>query len=191
MQMSQKIKPNPLARLMLDLGPLLVFFLAFQFYGIYAATGIFMGAILLALVAHYILEGSLSVMPLATAALVFIFGGLTLYLQSDTFIKMKPSVLYLVLGLVLLIGLLCNKLFIKTVFQEAFSLTETGWKKLSVRWAFFFISLAALNEVMWRNFSTEAWVKFKVWGIMPIILIFTFLQMPFMRKHEMNDVQEP
>jgi intracellular septation protein len=175
---------NPqIRRLFLDLGPLFLFFLAFQFAGIFAATFIFMIAVLAALALGWHLEKRLSPIPVITAILVMIFGGLTLYLRNDVFIKMKPTVLYTIFGLTLLGGLFYDRLFIKYVFREAFELTERGWRGLTWRWGIFFLVLAGLNEAVWRNASTAAWVSFKVWGIMSLIFLFALAQTPFLLKH--------
>ncbi|MEY4707884.1 MAG: hypothetical protein RJB58_1607 [Pseudomonadota bacterium] len=179
---------NPqLRKLVLDLGPLLIFFAAFKYLGIFAATGAFMVAVLVALAIGYALEKKLSPMPIFTAVLVVIFGGLTLYLQNDLFIKMKPSVLYAFFGALLLGGLRFNRLFIKYVFGQAFELTEAGWIKLTVRWGIFFLVLAALNEAVWRTTSTETWVAFKVWGIIPLLFLFALAQTPLVMKHQDGD----
>jgi intracellular septation protein len=117
---------------------------------------------------------------------VIIFGGLTLYLRNDVFIKMKPTVLYTIFGATLLGGLAFNRLFIKYVFTEAFDLTEKGWRGLTWRWGVFFLILAVLNEAVWRNTSTATWVSFKVWGIMSLIFLFALAQTPFLLKHHVN-----
>ena len=175
---------NPqIRRLLLDLGPLLVFFAGFKFLGIFGATALFMGAILVALAAGYWLERKISPMPVFTAILVLIFGGLTLYLKNDMFIKMKPTVLYAFFGATLIGGLFFNRLFIKYVFAQAFDLTESGWRQLTWRWGLFFLVLAALNEAVWRNFPTDTWVAFKVWGILPLIFLFALAQTRFLMKH--------
>jgi intracellular septation protein len=176
---------NPqLRRLALDLGPLLIFFAAFKYLGIFGATAAFIAAVLIALLLGYLIERRLSPMPLFTAVLVVIFGGLTLYLRNDVFIKMKPTVLYGFFGLVLLGGLLFNRLFIKYVFAQAFELDERGWKKLTVRWGVFFLCLAAINEAVWRATSTATWVTFKVWVIIPLIFLFALAQTPLVIKHQ-------
>jgi intracellular septation protein len=178
---------NPqIRRLALDLGPLFLFFASFQFAGIFVATGIFMVAVLAALGLGWHLEKKLSPIPLITAILVMIFGGLTLYLHNDVFIKMKPTILYAIFGVTLLGGLLFNRLFIKYVFAEAFDLTETGWRGLTWRWGIFFLILAALNEAIWRSTSTATWVAFKVWGIMSLIFLFALAQTPFLFKHHID-----
>jgi intracellular septation protein len=179
-------KIGPLQRLGLDLGPLLIFFVSFQLAGIFAATAAFMIAILLALAVGYAIERRVSPMPLFTALLVLIFGGLTLYLKNDTFIKMKPTVLYAGFGLTLLGGLLFGRLFVKYVFAAAFELTEEGWRKLTFRWGWFFLALAILNEIVWRSMPTATWVKFKVFGIIPLIMLFALAQMPLVLKHEVK-----
>ena len=179
---------NPqLRKLALDLGPLLIFFAAFKYLGIFMATAAFMVAVIVALGIGYAFEKKLSPMPIFTALLVVIFGGLTLYLQNDLFIKMKPSVLYAFFGALLLGGLRFNRLFIKYVFGQAFELDDAGWRKLTIRWGIFFLALAALNELVWRLTSTETWVAFKVWGIIPLLFVFALAQTPLVMKHQQGD----
>jgi intracellular septation protein len=179
---------NPqVRRLALDLGPLLIFFAGFKYLGIFGATAAFIIAVLVALGLGYLIERRLSPMPLFTAVLVVVFGGLTLYLKNDIFIKMKPTVLYGFFGAVLLGGLAFNRLFIKYVFAQAFELDEQGWKKLTVRWGLFFLCLAVVNETVWRATSTAAWVSFKVWGIIPLIFLFALAQTPLVIKHQIQD----
>ena len=178
---------NPqVRRLLLDLGPLLIFFAGFKYLGIFGATAAFMVAVLVALVVGRLVEKKISPMPLVTAILVVIFGGLTLYLKNDIFIKMKPTVLYAFFGVTLIGGLSFNHLFIKYVFAQAFDLDETGWRQLTWRWGLFFLVLACLNETVWRNASTDTWVSFKVWGIIPLIFLFALAQTPFVMKHHIE-----
>ena len=182
---------NPqIRRLILDLGPLLIFFAAFKYLGIFGATAAFIVAVLAALGIGYLIEKRLSPMPLFTAVLVVVFGGLTLYLKNDIFIKMKPTVLYGFFGAVLLGGLAFNRLFIKYVFAQAFELDEPGWKKLTVRWGLFFLCLAVVNESVWRATSTATWVSFKVWGIIPLIFLFALAQTPLVIKHQTQDANK-
>ncbi|HUO94475.1 MAG TPA: septation protein A [Rhizomicrobium sp.] len=190
MSSGAKSPQSPLVKLALDLGPLIVFFASFQFFGIYGATAAFMVAILVALAIGYARERRLSPMPLFTAVLVVVFGGLTLYLKNDTFIKMKPTVLYAFVGMLLLGGLLFNRLFIKYVFAQAFDLSEEGWRKLTWRWGIFAFALAVLNEIVWRNFSTAIWVDFKVWAIMPLIFLFALAQTPLVLRHDNSPRKE-
>ena len=176
-----------LRRLILDLGPLLIFFGTFKYAGFFAATGAFMVAITAALAIGYAFERKISPMPLFTALLVLVFGGLTLYLQNETFLKVKVTILYSFFGVILLGGLMTGRLFLKYVFAQAFELDEAGWKKLTVRWGTFCFALAALNEAVWRQTSTDIWVDFKVWGILPLTLIFTVAQLPLMLRHAQGE----
>lgn len=181
---------NPqLRKLALDMGPLFIFFVAFEFAGIFFATAIFMIAALASVALGWHFEKKLSPIPLLTAILVLIAGGLTLYLRNDVFIKMKPTGLYIIFGLTLLGGLRFNRLFIKYVFGEAFDLTEKGWRGLTLRWGIFFLALAAINEAVWRNTSTATWVSFKVWGITGLIFLFALAQTPFLLKHDAGPEQ--
>jgi intracellular septation protein len=177
---------SPGKRLALDLGPLLLFFAAYEMAGIYVATGVFMVTIMVALGLGYWLERRLGAMPLFTAFLVLVFGGLTIYLKNDTFIKMKPTVLYALFGFTLIGGLKFNRLFIKYIFTQAFDLTEEGWRKLTWRWGLFFLFLAVVNEIVWRSFSTEVWVNFKVWAVLPIFVVFALAQTPLVQKYELS-----
>ena len=179
---------NPqIRRLILDLGPLLIFFATFKMAGFFAATGAFMAAVAVALALGYAIERKVSPMPLFTAVMVMIFGGLTLYLENKTFLKVKVTVIYAFFGLTLLSGLFFNRLFIKYVFAQAFELTDSGWRKLTWRWGVFFLLLAAVNEAVWRNASDDVWVSFKVWGIMPLIFLFALAQTPLVIKHQASE----
>ena len=179
---------NPqLRRAALDLGPLILFFAVFEWRGIFVATAVFMAAVIAALVVGYAIEKRISPMPLVTAVLVLIFGGLTLYLKNDIFIKMKPTVLYGCFGLILLGGLASGRLFIKYVFANAFELDEAGWKKLTLRWGIFFLALAATNEAVWRSTSTATWVSFKVWGLLALVFLFALAKTPLLMKHQLAD----
>jgi len=115
---------------------------------------------------------------------VLVFGGLTLYLKNDTFVKIKPTIIYSTFCIVLLGGLAFNRLFIKYALAFEFELPENAWRTLTWRWGLFFASLAVLNEIVWRNFSTANWVTFKVWIILPLILVFGALQTPLLLKHQ-------
>jgi intracellular septation protein len=201
---ADKEKVNPLLKLALELGPLIVFFFAnsrgawlaekFPMLAdlggpIFIGTALFMVATAIALIASKILIGTLPIMPLVSGVIVFVFGALTLYLKDDTFIKMKPTIVNTLFGVVLLSGLYFGKSLLGYVFGSAFSLDAEGWKKLTFRWGLFFLFLAVLNEVIWRNFSNDFWIAFKVWGTMPITLAFTFLQMPLIMKHTVEDAE--
>jgi len=182
---------NPLLKLALELGPLVVFFFANARFGIFAATGMFMLATIVALTASWWLTRRLAIMPLVTGVVVFVFGGLTLLLQDDVFIKMKPTIVNTLFGTVLLVGLWFGRPLLGYVFDSVFRLDDEGWRKLTFRWGMFFFVLAALNEVIWRNFSTDFWVSFKVFGIMPLTVIFTLTQMPLIQRHALPEQPGP
>src|SRR5262245_46762650 len=175
---------KPLLKLLVELGPLVAFFLVYSRAGIYWATGMLMVATVASLVASRALFGRLLAMPVVTAVLVVVFGGLTFWLDDPRFIKIKPTIINLLFAGVLLAGLIMRKPLLKMLFGEAFNLTEEGWRKLSVRWTLFFLVLAALNEIVWRNFSEAAWVNFKVFGILPLTLVFAMAQMGLIKRHE-------
>jgi intracellular septation protein len=181
--MTTKVQLNPMLKLALDLGPLILFFLANAKFGIFYATGIFMAAVLVALVVSYVLIRRLPAMTVVSAIIVVVFGGLTIWLADDTFIKLKPTIIYLLFAGLLFGGLIFRKPLLEIVFDQMFHLTEEGWRKLTVRWAVFFLLLAVLNEIVWRNFSTDTWVSFKVFGALPLTFIFAMLQVPLLNKY--------
>jgi intracellular septation protein len=178
---------SPYLKLALDLGPLLVFFAANAVFGIYGGTAAFMVAALIAVGLGFAVERRVSPMPLITAALVLVFGGLTLYLANDVFIKIKPTILYAVFAAVLLGGLLTGRLYIKNLLGETVRLPDHAWRTLTLRWSVFFLALALLNEVVRHSVSTNTWVAFKVWGIFPLTLLFAIAQSPFLLRHQIED----
>ena len=187
--MPQRPQLNPLLKLVLDLGPLVLFFAANGRYGIFAATGVFMAAVLAALLVSYVLTRRLPIMPVITAIIVVVFGGLTLVLHDATFIKVKPTIIYGLFGGVLIGGLLFNKPLLGIVFDSLFHLSEEGWRKLTLRWAMFFFALAVLNEIVWRNVSTDTWVTFKVFGVLPLTLLFGALQVPLVKRYAVEPAE--
>jgi intracellular septation protein len=178
---------SQMLKLLVEVGPLAVFFLVNARAGIFWGTGTFMVATVLSLIASRILFGRIPVMPLVTGVCVMVFGGLTLWLQDDHFIKIKPTIVNALFAGVLFAGLLSGQPFLKIVFGEVFRLTEEGWRKLTLRWACFFGILAILNEVVWRSFSTDTWVSFKVFGIMPLTMAFAVAQIGLLHRHELSD----
>ena len=201
---ADKPQLNPLLQLVLDLGPWLLFFLANarpalflplvspilpadtasgEHTGIFVATAVFMVAVVAALAVSYALTRHLPVMPLVTAVIVLVFGSLTLVLHDELFIKLKPTIIYLLFGVVLLSGLAAGKSLLGMVFDSVFHLTEEGWRKLTLRWALFFFALAILNEIVWRSQTTDVWVSFKVFGVVPLTFLFAALQYPLLTRY--------
>ena len=186
---TQTAKPqlNPFLKLAFDLGPLALFFFANSRYGIFVATGTFMVAVLAALAASYVLTRQLPIMPVVTAIIVLVFGGLTLILHNDLFIKIKPTIIYVMFGAILLGGQIMGKPLLATVFDQVFHLNSEGWRKLTIRWAVFFFALAVLNEIVWRTQTTDTWVAFKVFGFMPLTFIFAAAQYPLLQKYAVKE----
>lgn len=184
-----KPKTSPAVKLAIEMGPLLVFFLLNARKDIYWATAGFMVAITASLIAAWRIEGKLPVMPLFTAFFVLIFGALTLYLHDDTFIKRKPTIVNGLFAVILFGGLFSGRALLEVVFGSALQLTPDGWRKLTLRWACYFVVLAVLNECVWRSFSTDTWVAFKTFGILPLTIAFMLLQAPLLARHELNPGQ--
>jgi len=170
-------------KLIVELGPLLVFFGMNAAYGIFAGTAAFMVTTVLSLGFAWWRYHKVPVMPLVSAVIVLVFGGLTLYLHDETFIKLKPTIVYTMFAVLLLGGLVTGKPVLALLFGPVFNLTEDGWRKLTVRWAVFFIAMAVLNEFVWRNFSTDTWVSFKAFGFLPITFLFAMAQVPLMQRY--------
>ncbi|MEM6382972.1 MAG: septation protein A [Pseudomonadota bacterium] len=199
METADKTQVNPLAKLALELGPLVIFFFvnargqslmdsypALAGFGepIFLATAVFMVAITISLILSRILLGKLPMMPLVSGVMVLFFGALTLWLNNDLFIKMKPTIVNMLFAVTLLGGLWIFKLsLLSYVFDDAFKLNPEGWRILTLRWGVFFVFLAVLNEVVWRTQTTDFWVAFKVWGVMPITFVFAMAQIGVMQKY--------
>ena len=179
----EKKQLNPMLKLAMDIGPLVLFFAANAKFGIYAATGAFMVAVLAALIVSYVMTRHIAIMPVVTAIIVLVFGGLTLFLHDDLFIKLKPTIIYVLFGGVLLGGLAFNKQFLSIMFDQMFNLTPEGWRKLTWRWALFFLFLAVLNEIVWRTQTTDFWVSFKLFGVVPLTMVFGALQYRLLTTH--------
>ncbi len=204
-------KVNPLLKLVLEMGPLMLFFLANQRpalfrplllpllgeslltgeqAGLFTATAVFMLAMIVSLILTWRILHTLPIMPVVSGIVVLIFGGLTLALADELFIKLKPTIVNCLFGAALLGGLAFGKSLLPYVLDSVFQLDEEGWRKLTVRWGLFFFFLAALNEVVWRTQTSDFWVAFKVWGTMPITIVFALLQTPLIMKHALPENEE-
>jgi len=181
-----KIQPHPLFKLATELGPLLVFFVANAKFYLFVATGAFMVAIIAAMVASYMVVRHVPMMAIVTAVIVLVFGTLTLALHDETFIKMKPTIIYSLFAAVLGGGLLFGRSFIAIMFDQMFNLTPTGWRILTMRWALFFCGMAVLNEIVWRTQSTDFWVNFKVFGVTSLTMVFAIAQMPLTKRYHLE-----
>jgi intracellular septation protein len=179
------VAAHPLVKLAVEAGPLAVFFLMNSYRDIFWGTAAFMVATVAALVASRALFGRLPVMPLVSGVFVLIFGSLTLWLGDDLFIKMKPTLVNFLFAAILFGGLIYGQPLLKYLFGEVFQLNETGWRVLTFRWACFFCVLAILNEIVWRSFSTETWLSFKLFGIMPLTMAFAIAQIGVLKRYEL------
>jgi intracellular septation protein len=187
---SSKSAQTSCAKLVIEMAPLVVFFGAYAIYGLKTATGVLMVASLVSLVAAWKWLGHVSSMLIVTAGLVCFFGVLTFALDDPSFIKMKPTAVNLIFAGVLGFGLATGRQFLKHVLGEALQLSDTGWTKLTARWIGFFIVMAAANEFIWRTMSDSAWVNFKVFGILPLTILFTIAQMGLIQRYALAKTPE-
>ena len=174
-------------KILIDIGPLAVFFIFYTRSGLQASILPLMIATVIAVLFSYILEKKIPIMPTVGAGIVLIFGGLTIYFDNEVFIKMKPTIINLVFAVILYGGMLIKKPLLKILLGAALKLEDEGWRILTYRWIGFFIALAILNEIVWRTQSTDIWVNFKVFGILPITFIFTMTQFPLIKKYQIED----
>jgi len=181
--MTDKPKLNPMLKLALDLGPLVIFIIVLSRFNIFAATATFMVAVIVALAISYALTRHVAVMPVVTAIVVLVFGSLTLFLHNETFIKLKPTIIYCLFGATLLGGYIANKPLLAIVFDSAFHLSEEGWRKLTLRWALFFFVLAVGNEIARHMLDTVAWGWSKLVVFTPATFVFALLQYPLLMKY--------
>jgi len=188
--MSTPPKPAPALRMAVDYGPLVVFFLVnFMTPGltivrVITATIAFMVATVIALLVSKLKLGSISPMLWMTSVLVLVFGGLTIYFHDERFIKMKPTFVYAMFAGVLTFGLATGRPLLQSLLESAYpGLTPKGWRQLTINWAIFFAFMAVLNESVWRNTTTDFWVAFKLWGAIPLTLIFAFANIPMLMKN--------
>ena len=171
-----------------DFGPLLIFFTIYYKSGNNLSTAIppLIISTLIAVAIMYFVEKKIPYVPLIGAIVISLFGGLTLYFDNPIFIYMKPTIVNIIFaGILIVSNIYFNKNFLKLFLQTAFQLNDEGWKKLNLRWAYFFIFLAILNEIVWRTQPETTWVNFKVWGMLPITIIFTAMQLPLINKYKL------
>ena len=173
-----------------DYGPLAVFFGAYFLWGLLPATAALVVVTMILLTVSFLVERRIAPLPLLTAGVVVIFGGLTLWLQDETFIKMKPTIVQFIFTIVLLGGLAMGKPLLKLVLGQALELDDAGWRKLTIRWAIFFAAMGLLNEAVWRTQTTDFWVTFKVFGILALTLIFAVAQTPLIMRHRLPEEEE-
>ena len=186
--MMDKSQPHPMFKLATELGPLLIFFGVNAKFQLFVATGAFMVAIVAAMTASYVVTRHVPVMALVTGVIVLVFGTLTLVLHDETFIKVKPTIIYGLFASVLGVGLLFGRSFIAIMFDQMFNLTARGWRILTMRWALFFLGMAILNEVIWRTQTTDFWVAFKAFGVIPLTMAFAVTQMPLVKRYHLEPV---
>lgn len=173
-----------------DYGPIAVFFAAYMIWDLLAATAALMGATAIALVISLAVNRRVPMMPLITAGVVGVFGGLTLWLNDDTFIKLKPTIVQTLIGAVLLGGLLFGKALLKPVMGSAWPMDDAGWRKLTRNFGLFFLVMAVANEIVWRTQTTDFWVTFKVFGIMALTFAFSMTQIPILNSHRIEEETE-
>jgi intracellular septation protein len=181
--MTDKPKLNQTLKLILDLGPLAAFVVAYAFFDIYVATGVLMAGVVAALAVSYALTRHVAIMPIVTAVIVLVFGSLTLFLHNETFIKLKPTIIYVLFATALLGGYVLNKPLLAIVFDAMFHLTEEGWRKLTLRWAGFFLVMAVVNEIVRQTQTTHFWVNFKGFGFPALTFVFAALQYRLLLKY--------
>jgi intracellular septation protein len=183
-----ELRPQ-IIKLVLEIGPLVVFFLTNARFEIYVGTAAFMAAMVISLALSWILLKRIAIMPLISGVLVLIFGGITLLLHDDTFIKLKPTVINTLFGVALIGGLFFKNSLLRYVFGDVYKLEDEGWRILTLRWGLFFLALAVVNEVVWRTQTTDFWVAFKVWANMPITILFAASQLPVLNKYALKPVK--
>jgi len=176
-----------LSKILVDIGPLAIFFIFYTKGNLSSAILPFMIATVIAIIFSYISEKKIPIMPTVGGIIILIFGGLTLYFNNEVFFKMKPTIINLLFAALLIIGNIINKPFLKIILSNAFKLNDQGWNILTKRWVSFFIAMAILNEIIWRTQSTDIWVNFKVFGILPLTFIFTLTQFPVINKYQTKD----
>jgi intracellular septation protein len=174
-----------------DYSPLVAFFAVYLAAGLMPATAALMAVTVVAVILSLAIERRVPIMPVITAGVVMVFGGLTLWLHDDRFIKMKPTIVQALFSIVLFGGLMLGKPLLKPLLQSAWRLNERGWYLITLRFAIFFAIMAVLNEIVWRSFSTDVWVNFKIFGILALTFVFTAFQVPMITRHQIPEEPKP
>ena len=179
---------NQLYKLLIEAGPLVIFFVANAQVGIFNATAIFMVVMIVAMIAAKVLLKEISLMMWISVGLVVVFGSATIYFEDETFIKLKPTILYSLFAATLLLGTALKKPFIRTVMEAGFPpMEDIAWDKMNFRWGLFFVFCALLNEYVWRNYDTDTWIAAKLWLFMPLSFVFALSQLPLIMKYQMGE----
>ena len=181
---------SPTLKLVLEMGPLVAFFVTNYKFGIFPATGVLMVCVVATLIVSWIMTRHLPVMPVVTCVAVVFFGALTFLFNDELFIKLKPTIVNSIFGAILLGALALGKPLLPVVLDSVLKLTDEGWRKLTLRWGLFFFLLAVINEIVWRTQTTDFWVSFKAFGIMPLTIGFALAQLPLIMKHELKDASK-
>ena len=179
-------KMNQFLKLLFELGPLVIFFVVNGNYGIFPGTAAFMIAAAIAIPAMWIIGRQIPIMPIVSGVFLLAFGGLTLYLQDETFIKIKPTLVNILFAIILWSGLLFRTSLLRHLFGSVLKLSDIGWRSLTIRWSFFFVVLALLNEAVWRTQTTELWIQFKLFGVLPLTILFSAAQLPLINRHKID-----
>ena len=179
-------KMNQFLKLFFELGPLVIFFVVNGNYGIFPGTAAFMIAAAIAIPTMWIIGRQIPIMPIVSGVFLLAFGGLTLYLQDETFIKIKPTLVNILFAIILWSGLLFRTSLLRHLFGSVLKLSDIGWRSLTIRWSFFFVVLALLNEAVWRTQTTELWIQFKLFGVLPLTILFSATQLPLINRHKID-----
>lgn len=179
---------SPWRKIVLEMGPLVLFFVAFKVWDIFVATGTFMVAMIIAMSISWHLERYIGMMQRITFVIVMVMGGLTIYLENKTFAFMKPTIINSIFATILTVGLLRGRSYLKVIMETGLpALEDKGWMLMTRNWALFFASMALVNEFVWRNFTEDTWATFKVFGFLPLTFIFAIAQTPVIMKYQIKD----
>lgn len=169
-----------------EFSPIIIFFISYKYLGLNSATMILIATTIITLIINYLTKQKSSIIAIISSLMLVILGGISIYTGDSKFIKLKPTIVNLTFSLILFSGIIKKQGLIKYLLQNTISLSDQAWLKLSLRWAIFFLILALANELVWRNYSEENWIKFKVFGITAVTILFTIMQIPFIHKYSLE-----